>query len=95
MAVAAKEAVVGVGLVGQEAGLFAVTNVGGLLVLSLFFAQGAGNVGGDEPRLHPSPTRVIGALSPHPRRDAPPDAVLLSRPEGDDRSTAAEGVRRA
>ena len=42
MAVAAKEAVVGVGLVGQAVGLFAVTNVDGLLVLSLFFAQGAG-----------------------------------------------------
>ncbi|MEU8400000.1 hypothetical protein AB0C28_32855 [Nonomuraea sp. NPDC048892] len=30
------------GVVGQAAGLFAVTNVDDLLILALFFAQGAG-----------------------------------------------------
>ncbi|WP_037680181.1 cadmium resistance transporter [Streptomyces griseus] len=33
------------GVVGQAAGLFAVTNVDDILVLSLFFAQGAGHHG--------------------------------------------------
>ncbi|SDK35256.1 cadmium resistance transporter [Nonomuraea jiangxiensis] len=35
----------GVGVVGQAAGLFAVTNVDDLLILALFFAQGAGRKG--------------------------------------------------
>lgn len=30
------------GIIGQAAGLFAVTNVDDLLILALFFAQGAG-----------------------------------------------------
>ncbi|WP_445283800.1 cadmium resistance transporter [Streptomyces sp. DSM 118148] len=33
------------GIVGQAAGLFAVTNIDDILVLSLFFAQGAGHHG--------------------------------------------------
>ncbi|MFJ4889984.1 cadmium resistance transporter [Streptomyces sp. NPDC088788] len=38
------------GIIGQAAGLFAVTNIDDLLVLALFFAQGAG---------HPGSTRRI------------------------------------
>ncbi|MFJ9735846.1 cadmium resistance transporter [Streptomyces sp. NPDC101171] len=38
------------GIVGQAAGLFAVTNIDDILILSLFFAQGAG---------HPGATRRI------------------------------------
>ncbi|WP_307080877.1 cadmium resistance transporter [Streptomyces canus] len=38
------------GIVGQAAGLFAVTNIDDILILSLFFAQGAG---------HPHSTRRI------------------------------------
>ncbi|MFF2523522.1 cadmium resistance transporter [Streptomyces liangshanensis] len=34
-----------VGIVGQAAGLFAVTNIDDILILSLFFAQGAGHRG--------------------------------------------------
>ncbi|MGI5136595.1 MULTISPECIES: cadmium resistance transporter [unclassified Streptomyces] len=33
------------GIVGQAAGLFAVTNIDDILILSLFFAQGAGHPG--------------------------------------------------
>ncbi|MER6248963.1 cadmium resistance transporter [Streptomyces griseorubiginosus] len=33
------------GIVGQAAGLFAVTNIDDILILSLFFAQGAGRHG--------------------------------------------------
>ncbi|MFC8342392.1 cadmium resistance transporter [Streptomyces sp. NPDC057280] len=33
------------GIIGQAAGLFAVTNIDDLLVLALFFAQGAGHRG--------------------------------------------------
>ncbi|MFF9089809.1 cadmium resistance transporter [Streptomyces sp. NPDC014991] len=36
---------VGVGVIGQAVGLFAVTNVDDILILSLFFAQGAGQRG--------------------------------------------------
>jgi cadmium resistance protein CadD (predicted permease) len=36
---------VNVGLIGQAAGLFAVTNIDDILVLALFFAQGAGHAG--------------------------------------------------
>jgi cadmium resistance protein CadD (predicted permease) len=36
---------VDLGIVGQAAGLFAVTNIDDILVLSLFFAQGAGHRG--------------------------------------------------
>src|SRR5437016_3161815 len=36
---------VNLGIVAQAAGLFAVTNVDDILVLSLFFAQGAGHHG--------------------------------------------------
>ncbi|MFF2786640.1 cadmium resistance transporter [Streptomyces sp. NPDC058049] len=38
------------GIIGQAAGLFAVTNIDDILILSLFFAQGAG---------HPGSTRRI------------------------------------
>ncbi|WP_432030698.1 cadmium resistance transporter [Streptomyces sp. 1222.5] len=41
---------VDLGIVGQAAGLFAVTNIDDILILSLFFAQGAG---------HPGATRRI------------------------------------
>ncbi|QIQ06560.1 cadmium resistance transporter [Streptomyces liangshanensis] len=34
-----------VGIIGQAAGLFAVTNIDDILILSLFFAQGAGHRG--------------------------------------------------
>lgn len=30
------------GIIGQAAGLFAVTNIDDILILALFFAQGAG-----------------------------------------------------
>ncbi|MFF4353769.1 hypothetical protein [Streptomyces sp. NPDC001530] len=33
------------GIIGQAAGLFAVTNIDDILVLALFFAQGAGHKG--------------------------------------------------
>jgi cadmium resistance transport/sequestration family protein len=36
---------VNLGIVGQAAGLFAVTNIDDILILSLFFAQGAGHRG--------------------------------------------------
>ncbi|WP_078851900.1 cadmium resistance transporter [Streptomyces sp. NRRL B-3229] len=35
----------GLGIIGQAAGLFAVTNIDDILVLALFFAQGAGHRG--------------------------------------------------
>ncbi|MGW6981812.1 cadmium resistance transporter [Streptomyces sp. NPDC054932] len=35
----------GPGIIGRAAGLFAVTNIDDILVLALFFAQGAGNPG--------------------------------------------------
>ncbi|GIE78927.1 cadmium transporter [Actinoplanes philippinensis] len=40
------------GLIGQAAGLFAVTNIDDIVILALFFAQGAGK---------PHTTRTIGA----------------------------------
>jgi cadmium resistance protein CadD (predicted permease) len=36
---------VNLGIVGQAVGLFAVTNIDDILILSLFFAQGAGHRG--------------------------------------------------
>ncbi|WP_420719347.1 hypothetical protein [Streptomyces sp. RTd22] len=33
------------GIIGQAAGLFAVTNIDDILILVLFFAQGAGSGG--------------------------------------------------
>jgi hypothetical protein len=40
-----KGAVVNPGVIGAAAGLFAVTNIDDIVVLSLFFAQGAGHRG--------------------------------------------------
>jgi hypothetical protein len=36
---------VDLGIIGQAAGLFAVTNIDDILILALFFAQGAGHRG--------------------------------------------------
>jgi cadmium resistance protein CadD (predicted permease) len=36
---------VNLGVIGQAAGLFAVTNIDDILILALFFAQGAGHRG--------------------------------------------------
>ncbi|WP_455753441.1 hypothetical protein [Streptomyces hydrogenans] len=33
------------GIIGQAAGLFAVTNIDDILILALFFSQGAGDPG--------------------------------------------------
>ncbi|MFJ5810884.1 cadmium resistance transporter [Streptomyces sp. NBC_01426] len=35
----------GLGIVGQAAGLFAVTNIDDIVILALFFGQGAGHPG--------------------------------------------------
>ncbi|WP_435233991.1 hypothetical protein [Streptomyces sp. Tue6028] len=51
-------------IIGEAAGLFAVTNIDDILVLALFFAQGAGR-----PRVHPPPRAgPVPGLRRHPRR---------------------------